>query len=533
MEFLLSLPTNTIATTSFAVLLLYLCLRIFTNVLKPNKSKTSPPQAGGAWPLIGHLHLFRGPQPPHITLGKMADKHGPIFKIKLGVRPTLVISDSQIAKECFTTHDKILAGRPAYVALEIMGYNNAMFGFSPYGPYWRYTRKLATIELLSNKRLETFKHIRESEVKNAMKEMYQSWVVHNKSASGHSNHVSVDMSKILGDISSNVTYRAMVGKVYASKGEEDVRWKQVLSEYMKLLSNFSSCDALPFLRWFDFGGLEKSMKRTFKELDNYVEEWLQEHRKKRSSSGDGRIVVEDFMDVMLSIFDNVGEHENFTDYSPHTINKATCMSLLLGASDTTKSTMIWCLSLLLNHPDVLKKVQQELDAHIGPETLVNESDVKSFVYLDAVIKETLRLYSPGPLGLPHEAMEDCTVAGYHVPAGTQLLFNQWKMHQDPNVWEDPSEFKPERFLTTHKDIDFRGRHFEYLPFASGRRICPGISFAHQILMLSLANMLHGFDFTTPNGEPVDMAQVSGGTLIRATPLEALISPRLPGHVYMG
>ncbi|XP_038718529.1 cytochrome P450 CYP82D47-like [Tripterygium wilfordii] len=530
MEFLLSIPANTIATQIFALLLLYLCFRKFTDVLKPKQSKTSPPQVGGAWPLIGHLHRLRGPPAPHITLGKMADKYGPIFKIKLGVHPTLVISNSEIAKECLTTHDKVLAGRPATVATEIMSYNHAMFAFSSYGPYWSHTRKLVTVELLSNKRLETFKHIRESEVKNSVKEMYQSWV-HNKT--GDSNQVLVDMTRIFGDIIANVIYRIVVGKVYASKGEGHVRWKQVVSEYVNLLSHFGVGDALPFLRWLDLGGKEKAMKKTAKELDNYVEEWLQEHKKKRSSAGDHGIVEEDFMDVMLSIFYDDDQEESFADHSAHTINKALCLSLILAASDTTKTTLTWVLSLLLNHRDILNKVQQELIAHIGPETPVNESDIKSFVYLEAVIKETLRLYPPGPLGLPHESMEDCTIAGYHVAAGTRVLFNQWKIHHDPQVWENPSEFKPERFLRTHKEVDVRGCHFELLPFGSGRRMCPGISFALQVMELALANMLHGFDFATLNGEPVDMTEDNGFVTLRATPLEALISPRLPGHVYMG
>nr|QUN00491.1 cytochrome P450 82C61 [Tripterygium wilfordii] len=530
MEFLLSLPTNTIATKIFAVLLLYLFLRIFTNVLKPKKSKTSPPQAGGAWPLIGHLHLLIGPQASYITLSKMADKYGPIFKIKLGVHPTLVISNSELAKECLTTHDKVLANRPATVAMEIMGYNHAMFGWSPYGPYWRQLRKLVTVELLSNQRLKTFKHIRESEIKNSLKEMYQSWV-HNKT--GDSNHVSVDMTRIFGDITGNLIYRIVVGKVYARKGEGVVRWKLVVGDYMKLLTHFNVGDAMPFMRWFDLGGLEKAMKITFKELDGYVEEWLEEHKKKRSNSGGHGIVEEDFMDVMLSIFDDGGQQEFCTDNSTHTTNKAMCMALILGASETTKTTLTWSLSLLLNNLDVLKKVKQELAAHIGPETLVTESDVNSLVYLDAVITETLRLYPLGPLGLPHESIEDCTIAGYHVPARTRILFNLWKIHQDPRVWENPLEFKPERFLKEHNNIDVRGGHFELLPFGSGRRMCPGVSFALQVLKLTLANMLHGFDFATPNDEPVDMTEVNHMATTRATPLETLISPRLPSHLYMG
>ncbi|KAI3409177.1 uncharacterized protein J3R85_019667 [Psidium guajava] len=128
-------------------------------------------------------------------------------------------------------------------------------------------------------------------------------------------------------------------------------------------------------------------------------------------------------------------------------------------------------------------------------------------------------------------MEDCTVDGYHVPKGTRLLFNLWKIHRDPRVWSDPLEFQPERFLTTHKDLDVRGQNFELIPFGSGRRMCPGINLAMQLLSLSLAALLHGFNITTLADEPVDMAEAIGMTNLKATPLEVLAVPRLPEHVY--
>ena len=162
---------------------------------------------------------------------------------------------------------------------------------------------------------------------------------------------------------------------------------------------------------------------------------------------------------------------------------------------------------------------------------MTESDLKNLVYLQAIIKETLRLYPAAPLSLPHEAMKDCNVAGYDVPAGTRLLVNLSKLHRDPRVWSDPDEFKPERFLTDHKDIDLRGHNFEFIPFGSGRRICPGISLALQVMELTLATLLHGFEITTPFDEPVDMSEATGITNLKVTPLHVLLNPRLPTEVY--
>ncbi|KAJ6722503.1 CYTOCHROME P450 FAMILY PROTEIN [Salix koriyanagi] len=175
------------------------------------------------------------------------------------------------------------------------------------------------------------------------------------------------------------------------------------------------------------------------------------------------------------------------------------MALILGGSDTTAGTLTWAISLLLNNRHMLKKAQEELDLQVGKDRQVVDSDVKNLVYLQAIIKETLRLYPAGPLLGPREAMEDCQVAGYHVPAGTRLIVNVWKIQRDPRVWTNPSAFLPERFLTSHADVDVRGQQFELIPFGSGRRSCPGVSFALQVLHLTLARLLHSFRFGHPNG----------------------------------
>ncbi|MBA0671897.1 hypothetical protein Goklo_029374 [Gossypium klotzschianum] len=194
--------------------------------------------------------------------------------------------------------------------------------------------------------------------------------------------------------------------------------------------------------------------------------------------------------------------------------------------------MTWALSLLLNNRDALNKVKQELDIHVGKDRLlVTESDTKNLVYLQSVIKETPRLYPAAPLAVIHEAIEDCLVHGYDISTGTWLILNLQKIQRDSQIWEDPLKFQPERFMTTHKDIDVKGHNFELIPFSSGRRMCPGVSFALKILELTLANVLHWFEIETLSNEIVDMREGPGLTSPKATPLEVQISPRLPTLVY--
>lgn len=193
--------------------------------------------------------------------------------------------------------------------------------------------------------------------------------------------------------------------------------------------------------------------------------------------------------------------------------------ILTGGLETTPATLTWALSLLLNNPEALKTVQDELDVYVGRERFVEESDIGNLVYLQAVIKETLRLHPPSPISATHESMDDCIVAGYNIPKGTRLMVNLWKLHRDPNVWSDPNQFRPERFLTSQKDIDFKGQHYEFLPFGSGRRMCPGVSFALQSLYLTLASLIQGFHLAKPSQEPIDVTE--SFTLSR---LEVLLSP---------
>ncbi|XP_062159506.1 cytochrome P450 CYP82D47-like isoform X2 [Alnus glutinosa] len=517
--------TTFMATILAFFLFLFFLLWILRRAQITARKTTLPPEAGGAWPIIGHLHQLGGTKPTHITLGNMADKYGSIFTIRMGVHRALIVSSWKIAKECFTTNDKAFANRPKAIATELMGYDYAMFVLSSYGPYWRQLRKIATHEVLSNHRLEMLKDTLTSEVNSSMKEIYKLCRVNNNS------NMLVEMKRWFGTTALNVVLRTVVGKRFdgtATKEENEANdhCRKSLRDYFDLTGVFVVSDALPYLRWLDLGGYEKAMKQTAKELDHVLEGWLEEHKQKKvSGEAKGH---QDFMDVMLS---NVTDEEKISNYDAGTITKATCLSLILGATDTTTITLTWALSLLLNNRKALKKAQQELDVQIGKERQVKQSDMKNLVYLQAILKETMRLYPPGPLSIPHESSEDCTLAGYHIPAGTRLLVNLSKIQRDPHVWSDPNEFRPERFLTTHKDVDVRGQHFELIPFGAGRRVCPGISFGLQVMQLTLASLLHAFEIATPLDKPVDMTEKVGVTNLKITPLEVHLTPRLPAQLY--
>ena len=304
---------------------LFLFLFVFSSLSRKHKNHSAatrkpPPEASGAWPLIGHLHLLGGSKPPHVTLGQMADKYGPIFTLRLGAHKTLVVSNWEMAKECFTVNDRAFATRPKSMAFEVLGYNYSMIGFSPYGSYWRHVRKIATLELLSSHRLDTLHHVMDAEVKAAMKESYNLWL---KKKDGGS-----EMMRWFGDITLNIMFRTVVGKRLASDGgdggvnADNERLRKALRELFDLSGSFAVSDSLPYLRWLDLGGVEKKMKRTAKELEGFVQIWLEEHKRNRGCDlGEGKH-NQDLMDVLLGLAE---KGEDFDGHDPDTTIKATCL----------------------------------------------------------------------------------------------------------------------------------------------------------------------------------------------------------------
>lgn len=198
-----------------------------------------------------------------------------------------------------------------------------------------------------------------------------------------------------------------------------------------------------------------------------------------------------------------------------------------AGTDTTSDALDWTMAELIRNPSSMKTLQHEVREAAGDKGEIEEEDLANMPYLKAVMKESLRIHPPAPLLVPRESTRDTKVLGYDVATGTRVMINAWKIGRDPSVWENPEEFRPERFLDT--SIDFKGFHFELLPFGAGRRGCPGIAFATAVYELALAKLVHEFDFGLPDGgrgEDLDMTEASGITIHRKFPLLVLITPRV-------
>ncbi|RYQ88475.1 hypothetical protein Ahy_B09g095645 isoform A [Arachis hypogaea] len=509
----MDLDINSLQTLILALLILYFTIRSIrshnNSGSKKRNIKTKVPEIPGGLPIIGHLHLLNDKIPYFRTFSAMAEKYGSIFALRLGCHPIIMVSSAEIAKECLTTKDRVFASRPDTAAGRFLGYDNAVFGLAPYGQYWREIRKIATLELLSSSRLDLFSFC---------------------NCHGNSNKlVSVTISDLIEHMTFNINVQMIAGKRFsdeAIKEEDSEGWRlrKAIRDATYLSGVFVVADAIPWLGWFDFQGYVGFMKRTAKELDSILHRWMVEHIEKRGE------FENDFLDVIISAFE---ENDEIYGHKRDTVIKATALMLVLTGSGSTAITLTWALSLLLNHPNAMKAAKEELDTIVGKHKWVQESDIKDLKYLQAIVKETLRLYPPAPLTGIREATEDCYLNGYYISKGTRLFINLWKLHRDPKTWSNPNAFEPERFLNACSGVDFRGQDFEFIPFSSGRRSCPGMTFGMQVVHLTLARLIQGFDMSTKGGAEVDMSEGLGVALPKKHALDIVLKPRLPLELYEG
>lgn len=254
------------------------------------------------------------------------------------------------------------------------------------------------------------------------------------------------------------------------------------------------------------------MKNCFKILDEFFSKVVEEHKEKIIRAGGIDIHDEsrkDFLDIMLQL-----QRDGMIDYHFSLDNlKAIVLDMFVGGSDTTATGLEWTMTELMRKPRIMKKVQEEIRTIIGVKSKIEAEDIQKMEYMQCVIKESLRLHPPVPLLVPRETTTDVEIEGYHIPSKTRVFVNAWAIQRDPQSWDNPNEFIPERFMDKINSADYKGQHFEYIPFGSGRRKCPGLSFGIASFEFALANLLYWFDWKLPNGcESLDVEEANGLTV---------------------
>ncbi|KAI9071417.1 hypothetical protein K1719_046613 [Acacia pycnantha] len=415
--------------------------------------------------------------------------------------PYMIVSSPEIATEVMKTHDQIFANRPTTLATEILTYNNSNVVFAPYGNFWRQLRKICTLELLSSKRVQSFKSIREEEVSMLMKDIdeYEGCVM--------------NLSKKISPVTNSIVARAAFGK--KTKNVEAIL--PTIEHGIKLTTGFNVIDFYPSLKFLSvIIGTKAKMIRIHNEIDEMVENIITDHKEK-NLKGNLAGAAEDLVDVLLRI-----QKEDDLEIPLSSDNiKAVIMDIFVGGTETTSTTVEWAMTELLKNPVAMKKAQEEVRRVYGGKGYIDESELSESKYVAAVIKETLRMHPPVPLLIPRENSERCEINGYEIPAKSTVIVNAWAIGRDPKYWNEPEKFAPERFLNTTVDYNFKGSNFEFIPFGAGRRICPGVGFATPVVELLISNMLFHFDWKLPNQmkpEELDVEESFGATMGRKNDL---------------
>ncbi|XP_038905939.1 iridoid oxidase [Benincasa hispida] len=471
------------------------------------------------WPVVGNLLQLSFSA--HESFTKLAAKYGPIMTLQLGSMKTVVVSSSAAAREMFKTHDAPLSGRMIYEAMKGEHGTEGSLITSQYGPHWRMLRRLATSEFFVTRQLEAMKHVRRRCIDTMIRHIEEE-------IEGGVHAPPLDVGKFMFIMSFN-----LIGNLIFSKDLLEANSKRGKEFYyhtrkvMEMAGKPNVADFLPALRWMDPQGIRKKTQFHVNKAFEIAGEFIKERLLLREK---GNIIIsdekkeerkKDYLDVLLEFRgDGVVEPSQFSSWIINVI----VFEMFTAGTDTTTSTHRMAMAELLHNPAALQKLQAELRATIPPNATSKKTHLQNLPYLDAVVKETLRLHPPLPFLFPRMAMKHCKIFGYRIPAETQVLVNFWAIGRDPKNWKDALVFSPERFLVSTDSKDFKGQHFDFIPFGSGRRMCPAVPLASRVLPMALGSLILSFDWALPEGmspEEMDMSAQMGITLRMKVPLKAV------------
>ncbi|GKV17623.1 hypothetical protein SLEP1_g28101 [Rubroshorea leprosula] len=465
-----------------------------------------PPGPPGL-PLLGNLPFL---QPDfHRYLAKLSQTYGPIIKLQLGSKICIVISSPSLTKIILKDHDTIFSNRDVPASAIEISYGGIDVAWSPNSPQWRKMRKIFVHNLMSHSSLDACYELRIREVRKMVKH------IHEKVG------LSIDIGEQTFLTVLSLTTSMLWGGAF--QGEErrrvEVDIKEAVVEIVELVGELNISDLFPALARFDLQGIQKKMRKIWLWFDGIFES-LVENRMKIEGS---REETKDFLQLLLEMQQKEDEK---TSLSLDQI-KALLMDTIVVAPHTTSAAVEWAMAEMLRHPEKTRRVREEIEEVVGKHNIVEESHLPKLLYLDAVLKESLRLHPPAPLMVPRSPDRTCTVAGYTIPQGSKILFNTWAIQRDPKVWENPLEFEPERFLNDPGKGDYHGNNFSLFPFGSGRRICAGIPLAEKMMRYVVATLVHSFEWELPEGVDHDLSDKFGFVLKKSTPLVAKPTVRLP------
>ncbi|KAJ0979760.1 hypothetical protein J5N97_015234 [Dioscorea zingiberensis] len=487
-------------------------LHLRHKIRKKTVPEKLPPGPRGL-PLVGSLP-FLNPE-LHRWFTELAGAYGPVAMLYLGTKPCVLISSSSAASEVLRDQDAVFANhdKAAPVVARMASYGGADMLWTAYGAHWRMVRKVTVREMMSPRSIEALGGLRRREVRRMVAD------VHGRGGE------EVEVRQVTFDAALNYMMSVVWGGGLEEGKGTGREFRQLTDAFTELVGKPNVSDFFPAMAKHDVQGVERRMRELMAWLDRIfdpiISERMREIREGGGGGGGGGGGHRDFLQVMVELKEKEDSEEPFT-----IINiKALIMDLFGGGTDTTSTTLEWAMAELLNDDTLMKAAQEELDSVVGKDTTVEECHLPKLEYLQAVMKEVMRLHPALPLLVPHSPSQTSEVSGYTIPKDTAVFINVWAIQRDPRNWENPSEFRPERFLgggarKSDKELSF-------LPFGAGRRGCVAKTLAERMLMHMLASLVHSFEWELPQGTSgVVLTDKYGLVLKMAKPLVAIPKPRL-------
>ena len=450
-------------------------------------------------PIIGNAHKMAG-QAPYRALMAMEKHYGKVFRLYIGGKLTIVVGGAQALKEALVTKSTEFAGRPKTHTLDVYSRYAKTIAFADYSPQWRIHRKIVVSAL----RMYTSSLLKHGSIIN--EEVYL-LLKRVQSSIGQTYDITKDVQLAV----TNVICTMVFGSRYELNDPEFLKVVEITKGIVAMLGSGSVVDVFPWLKFFPFKSVQR-YKKICEERDDLFGRIYREHVKANPVQE-----PRDLTDTLLKAKKEAEEEDSsvkdfFTD--EHVI--LTMSEIFNAGLETTSSSVCWALLHLIHNPKIQDKLHQELDEVIGPNRLPELKDKKDLPHLEATITETLRL-SGAPVA-PRKSMVDTTLQGYHIPKDSTVLINLWSLHHDPDIWDAPNEFKPQRFLNEDgKFVLPNADHFH--PFSAGRRQCLGESLARTELFLVLARLLHSFRFENPPGCDLPSLEPITGVTVMPKPFK--------------
>ncbi|GMH26616.1 hypothetical protein Nepgr_028459 [Nepenthes gracilis] len=486
------------------ILLLWISSYFILSFLRSrNLSSKKLPPGPSPSPIIGNL--FNLGRKPHRSLAELSRVYGPIISLRLGYQTMVVISSPSSAKEVLQKQDPSFSNRHVpHVVTALHHHESSVLLLSP-NSRWRNIRKIMNTLIFSVSRLDANQGLRREKVQQLLS------YAQNCCESG----TAINVSEAVFNTSLNFIWSSFFSvDLIDLHSDHSSEFKELVWGILSLIGTPNISDLYPMLKVIDPQGIRRRAtvlaQKIFRLFDGMIDDRLRSRKETGSSENN------DMLDALLNIIQDSSMELELSDI-PHLL-----LDLFVAATETSSSTLEWAMAELLHKPEKLKKAQAELETVTRKGVLVEEEKIAQLPYLQAVMKETLRMHPPAPFLIPRKVDEDVELSGFVVPRSSQVLVNVWAMGRDPDLWPDADLFKPERFLPSR--VDYKGHDFELLPFGAGRRMCPGMSLATRLLQQILGSLINSFEWKLEDGispEGMDMDEKFGFVVAKAQPLRVI------------